>query len=110
MTVEEICELAKRNSPLPKTDYMSEQWLYATLRLTYDGYRHGLIDDKQGKKEKITALKRYEDIKSWEKIFRRQAAVGKELGLLMSEANKSGCEICRKMAGLIDGRIVPKEV
>ncbi len=110
MTVEEICELAKRNSPLPKTDFMSEQWLYATLRLTYDGYRRGLIDDKQGKAEKTSAIKRYEDIKLWEEIFRRQAAISPELGLLMSEANKNDCEICRKMAGLIDGRIVPKEV
>ena len=56
MTVDEICELAKRSSPMPADMLLSEQGLYLALRNIYDSYRRGIIDDKQGKREKLNAI------------------------------------------------------
>lgn len=109
MTAEEISDLAMKQMPLPKTEYLSEQWLYTIIRHIYSEYRSGIIDAKQGKREKLNAVKQYEHIRHWERVFRRQAAVGKELGELMCKANKQGCDICRQMTAFIDGRILIEE-
>ena len=106
MTVDEICELAKRSSPMPADMLLSEQGLYLALRNIYDSYRRGIIDDKQGKREKLNAIKQYENLKLGERIYLRQAKMSVELGKLLAKANKEGCEVCRQMAGLLDGRIV----
>lgn len=110
MTVDEICELAKRSSPMPADMLLSEQGLYLALRNIYDSYRRGIIDDKQGKREKLNAIKQYENLKLGEEIFHRQAKMSVELGKLLTKANKEGCEVCKQMAGLLTGRIIPSEI
>ena len=105
MTTEELCKLAQNNEPMPYGLSLSEQFLFGTIRNIYAAYRAGTITAEQGKREKNLALAQYESIRLGEEIFRRQAKMAVELGLLMSEANKHGCEICKKMTRLIDGRL-----
>lgn len=105
MTVDEICELAKRSSPMPADMLLSEQGLYLALRNIYDSYRRGIIDDKQGKREKLNVIKQYENLKLGERIYLRQAKMSVELGKLLAKANKEGCELCKTMVKVIDGRL-----
>lgn len=105
MTAEQICKAAQNNEPMPADMLLSEQGLYFALRNIYDSYRRGIIDDKQGKREKLNAIKQYENLKLGERIYLRQAKMSVELGKLLVMANKEGCEVCRKMSALITGRL-----
>lgn len=106
MTAEQICKAAQNNDPVPADMLLSEQGLYFALRNIYDSYRRGVIDNKQGKREKLNAIKQYENLKLGERIYRRQAKMSVELGKLLTKANKEGCEICKQMAKLITGRLI----
>ncbi len=105
MTTEELCKLAQNNEPMPCGLWISEQILFSAVRNIYAAYRAGTITAEQGKNEKNLALGQYENIRLWEKIFHEQHKRSVELGKLLTKANKEGCEVCRQMAGLIDGRI-----
>ena len=52
MTAEEIALMAQHNEPMPESFSLAEQLLYKSIRLTYESFRRGLIDRKQGAKEK----------------------------------------------------------
>ncbi len=106
MTTEELCKLAQNNEPMPVGLSLSEQFLFGTIRNIYAAYRAGTITAEQGKNEKNLALAQFENIRLWEKIFHEQHKMSVELGKLLTKANKEGCEVCRQMAKLLDGRIV----
>lgn len=110
MTTEELCKLAQNNEPMPYGLSLSEQFLFGTIRNIYAAYRAGTITAEQGKCEKNLALGQYEDLKLGEEIFHRQAKMSVELGKLLTKANKEGCEVCKQMAGLLTGRIIPSEI
>lgn len=105
MTVEELCKMAQRNEPMPEGLCLSEQFLYGAVRNAYVAYRSGTITAEEGKNEKNYALMEYHKIRLWEEIFRNQHNKATELGLLMSKVNKEGCELCKTMAKVIDGRL-----
>lgn len=109
LTTEELCKLAQNNEPMPEGLLLSEQFLFGTIRNIYAAYRAGTITVEQGKNEKNLALGQYENIKLWERIFHEQHKKSVELDKLLVKANKEGCEVCKQMAGLIDGRIVIHE-
>lgn len=110
MTTEELCKLAQNNEPMPEGLLLSEQFLFGTIRNIYAAYRAGTITAEQGKNEKNLALGQYENIRLWERVFREQAKRSVEIGKLLTKANKEGCGVCKQVAGLLTGRIIPSEI
>lgn len=110
LTTEELCKLAQNNEPMPYGLSLSEQFLFGTIRNIYSAYRAGTITAEQGKCEKNLALGEFESMKLWERVFREQAKRSVEIGKLLTKANKEGCEVCKQMAGLLTGRIIPSEI
>ncbi len=109
MTADEIIELARHNSPMPAEFTLAEQMLYKSMRLTYDSYKRGLIDKAQGTSERKTAVRLFERYKLAEKSYRDLARRGKAIGELLCKINKDGCELCKQMAKIYDGRLPVKE-
>ena len=103
MTSQEIDEMAKRNSPMPEKMSQSEQILFKSLRLTYEAFRRGLIDKRQGAKEKTEAINCFERMRLQEQMYVECSERAAEIGVLLSEANKCGCEVCRKIADVFTG-------
>lgn len=104
MTADEVIELARHNSPLPDDATLTEGLLYKTMRLTYAAYREGEISKEQGTQERKNAVKQFEKYHMYEKSYRNSARRGKEIGNLLSEVNKHGCELCKRIAKIYDGR------
>ena len=103
MTAQEIAEMARRNSPMPEKMTQSEQMLFKSLRLTYEALRCGLIDKHQGEKEKKEAINCFERMRLQERMYSECSERAAEIGVLLSEANKCGCEVCRKIADVFTG-------
>ena len=103
MTAQEIDEMAKHNSPMPEKMTQSEQVLFKNLRLTYEAFRCGLIDKHQGEKEKKEAINCFERMRLQERTYSECSKRAAEIGILLAEANKNGCEICRKIADIFTG-------
>jgi len=129
MTVKQIDDLARHKlNPGEEPISMLEAGLLWNLRRLYDAFdaSKGIMtaDDAKAEKERIikqyeedyTALSEYAElikqngelkqtIEQHQKIFydddRRRVAIS---GLL-SEANKHGCEICKKIVMFYDGRM-----
>ena len=103
MTSQEIADMARRNSPMPEKMTQPEQILFKSLRLTYEAFRRGLIDKRQGEKEKREAINCFERMRLQERMYSECSERAAEIGVLLSEANKSGCEVCRKIADVFTG-------
>lgn len=103
MTAEEIALMAQHNEPMPESFSLAEQLLYKSIRLTYESFRRGLIDRKQGAKEKQAAMTRFGIVQLQERVYRECAKRAVEIGKLLAEANKCGCETCRKIADTYTG-------
>lgn len=104
-SMDEISQMAKDNAVMPSDFTNCEQYLFSILRLIYAAYSKGLIDSKEGKREKDIALKNYKDMELAERIYRRQRKECKAIGQLTTEIEKNGCELCKQIAKIYDGRI-----
>lgn len=104
MTANEVIELARHNTPLPDNATLTEGLLYKTMRLTYAAYREGEISKEQGTQERKNAVKQFDKYQLYEKAYRNNAKRGKAIGELLCEVNKYGCELCKRIAKIYDGR------
>ncbi|MFR1348276.1 MAG: hypothetical protein ACLSAQ_00990 [[Eubacterium] siraeum] len=109
MTADEIIELAKHNTPLPDDATLAEGLLYKSMRLTYAAFREGEITKEQGAQERKQAVKQFDKYQMYEKAYRNNAKRGKAIGKLLCEVNKHGCELCKRMAKIYDGREALKD-
>lgn len=104
MTAEQIYELARKRQPIPDNTTLSEQLLYTTARNIYKAYSDGIITEEQAKREKGNSVRAF-GVQSLSEnasktIFTRLLAISE----LLSQAEKNGCEYCRKIARIYDGR------
>ena len=109
MTADDIIELARHNSPMPAEFTLAEQLLYKSMRLTYYSYKRGLINKAQGMAERKAAVRQFERYRLAEKSYRDLAKRGKAIGELLCKVNKDGCELCKQIAKIFDGRLTTKE-
>lgn len=104
MTAEQIYELARKRQPFPDNAPLSEQLLYSTARNIYKAFSDGIITEAQAKQEKANSIQAFAAHSRAEQsaadIFRRMAAISE----LLLEAEKSGCEYCKRIARIFDGR------
>ena len=104
MNAEQIYGLARKRQPFPDNAPLPEQLLYTTARNIYKAYSDGIITEAQAKREKANSVKAFARYAISEKcaadIFGRMAAISETL----LEAEKCGCEYCKKVARIFDGR------
>lgn len=105
MTSDEICELARTRQPLPKGLRLSEQSLYYTLRGIYRSYEAKELSLEQAKAAKIDALREYDSITLGERVATTNAKRMCEISQLLTQVEKHGCDLCKRVARIFDGRI-----
>ena len=105
MTALEVDVLARKREPLPDDAGLCDMMLYHILTALYGEYREGIISRDVAKAEKARAIEQHRSLETWERIFREQAKRENEIGGLLVQANKHGCDICREWAKIYDGRI-----
>lgn len=106
MTANEIYELARKRQPAPDNLTLPEQLLYTTARNIYKSFEDGVITLEQAKIEKQRSIANFESLNRSCLIYRdhmkRMVAISQVLG----DAEKNGCEHCRRAARVFDGREV----
>ena len=104
MTGNEIFDIARKKMPQPDGMTLSELMLFTTARNICKAFSDGVIDREQAHREKLNAIKVFEidqlSERGWADSARRMVAISQVLG----EAEKHGCEHCRKVAKIFDGR------
>ena len=104
MTAEEIYELARKRQPAPDNMTLPEQLLYTTARNIYKSYSDGIITLEQAKSEKQKSIRDFESLSLKYDIYSDHMKRMVEISQLLSEADKNGCEICRRVSRVFDGR------
>jgi hypothetical protein len=122
MTTKEIDALAKKKAPLPGKPTISERGLHAALISIYADYDAGKDNDKsaagKAKQAKQAAIDEYEHLTGLQdenaeltervdrqmRILRDDDRQRVALSPLISQANKTGCALCREIARVYDGR------
>lgn len=128
MTVKQIDDLAKHNISAGEEQFtMLEAGLYYHLRQLYNSYsKHkDIMPTEAWKAEKQRIIKQYENefialydysrvvnennglmqrISQHTEIFKQNDLQRTKLSPLIAEANKRGCEICKRIAKMYDGR------
>ena len=104
MTADEIYELARKRQPAPDNITLPEQLLYTTARNIYKSYSDGIISLEQAKSEKQKSIRDFESLSLKYDIYSDHMKRMVEISQLLSEADKNGCDICRRVSRVFDGR------
>lgn len=104
MTDKEIETKAKKGTPLPEGATLAESLFYHNLRALYKEYRDGVISKEQAKVEKSRLINQFGVEKLWESCVQNDYERWRKYQILQSEAEKNGCEICRRIVRILDGR------
>ena len=104
MTVEDIEKLAKSGTPLPDNATLAESLLYHNLRRLYWEYRHRILDTEQAKIEKRRLIQQFGLEQLYTTCAQNDYNRWRKYQILQSEAEKNGCEICKKIVRILDGR------
>lgn len=104
MTAEEIYELARKRQPAPDNMTLPEQLLYTTARNIYKSYSDGIITLEQAKQEKQQSIRNFDNLSRKYEIYDDHARRRVKISQLLTEADKHGCEICKRVSRVFDGR------
>lgn len=105
MTPEEIERLAMHGELLPSDLNQAEQLLFMSFRCLYQSYRAGTITREQAQNEKRELLGTFEDNNRWIGIYQDTCKMRVELAKVSRDMVVSGCPICKRAIGIIDGRM-----
>ena len=98
----EIEKLIKQHKPLPpKSDYF-EKFYYFALDVCVERFRQNKLSKEDLKENQLGYKEIYEQLIIWLEILNRHREIEKALG--HAELCIDGCEKCRQIARLIDGR------
>jgi hypothetical protein len=103
MNLNELELKAKRFDEMPDGLTQPEQLLFITLRHLYQSYKNRQIDIEQAKREKVRLVNEFATANIAYHADTEMIRRLNNCGTLLSEANKNGCETCKKMAKLITG-------
>ena len=104
MTAKDIDEMAKRAIIPNKDAKLIELGLFYKLHCLYEAYDLKQMTVEQARVIKETSMSEYEQLS---RIFETDDRKRVALSGLICEANKHGCEICKKIARVYDGRDIP---
>ena len=104
MTAEQIYELARKRQPAPDSLTLPELCLYTTARNIYKSYQDGIITLEQAKNEKQRSISGFERMNMRYEVYDDHVRRRVKISQLLTEADKNGCEICRRVSRVFDGR------
>lgn len=104
MNAEEIYELARKRQPAPDNMTLPEQLLYTTARNIYKSYQDGIISLEQAKQEKQQSIRNFDNLSRKYEIYDDHARRRVKISQLLTEADKNGCEVCKRVSRVFDGR------
>ena len=104
MTADEIYELARKRQPEPDDLTLPEQLLYTVARNIYQSYKDGIIGIEQARQEKQQSIRNFERLSTRYEVYDDHARRRVMISQLLTEADKNGCEICRRVSRVFDGR------
>ncbi|WP_101698515.1 hypothetical protein [Clostridium minihomine] len=105
LTPEQIERTAMHNDSFPAGLTQPEQLLFLSFRCLYVKYRAGTITRDQAQSEKREILRAFEDTQKMREIYQDTCRVRVELGGYSKEVESGDCERCKKIMGVLDGRI-----
>lgn len=103
-TDNEIWELARLRQPLPDTNSIADACLYYAARNIYTAFDNNLIGNAEAKIEKRKAINQYSRFKRGEDLAQEEIRARLKISALSIEAEKGGCDICKRMARIFDHR------
>lgn len=101
----EVDAFARKNEPLPDEAGLCDMMLYHILTALYREYKEGIVSKELAKVEKTRAMEKHRDVELWERIYKENTRRTTEISKIMAEVSKNGCEVCRRVAKIYDGRI-----
>lgn len=104
MTGQEIFELARKREPAPEHLTLSERTALLAAKYIYGEYSAGRMSKDEAAKEKQRVLASFEGTYSYELVWREHMKRMNEISAELLSAEKSGCEHCRRVARIFDGR------
>lgn len=104
MTVKELELWAKKGTPLPEGASLAESLFYHNLRALYKEYRDGIVDKERARIEKTRLVNQFGVQKLWEDCGQNEYVRWRRYQTIQAEAEKNGCEICRRIVRILDGR------
>lgn len=110
MTSDKIYEFARRKQPAPDSMTLCEQMLYTTARNIYKAYSDGIITFEQAKKEKNQSIAAFGTLALSERVYLEHRRRTVEISRVLAEAEKCGCEYCKKVSEIFDGRIMANDI
>ena len=100
----EIARYAMIGGDVPEGCDDAAAMLFLVLRGLYREYNKGYITQEQAHKEKHKALKAYAGWRFWENVFAETAKRNNEIAKLKPQIVKSGCETCKQIIKIMEGR------
>ncbi len=104
MNDKEIEALAKKGTPLPEGATLAESLFYRNLRALYKEFRDGNIDKLQARIEKSRLISQFGAEKLQEECNRISQERWFRCQPMLAEAEKNGCDICKRIVRILDGR------
>ena len=104
MTAEQIYELARKRQPAPDNLTLPELCLYTTARNIYKSYYDGIITLEQAKNEQQKSISGFERMNMRYEVYDDHVRRRVKISQLLTEADKNGCEICKRVSRVFDGR------
>jgi len=101
---ERIERLALNGQPMPEDAGFADKLLYLSMRSLYDLYRRGGISREEAKEIKTNLLEDHRIYSFDEKLLDHHAHIRNGYSHILTEAEKHGCPICKKIVRIFDGR------
>ena len=101
---ERIERLAMNAQPMPEDVGFSDKLLYLGLRSLYDLYRRGGISREEARDIKVKLMEDHRNYSFDERLLDHHARIRNGYSEVLTEAEKNGCVVCKKLVRVFDGR------
>lgn len=102
--LEKLERMAMNGSDVPKGLTHSQQLFYLSMVQLYALYHNHTYTKEQAKNAKQEILSAYRKNAFDEKLIQYHADICNRYSHVLTEAEKSGCPICKKLVRIFDGR------
>ena len=104
ISAKDIEKLAMKGDLLPDGYTQPQALLYLSFRALYREYRNRVITREQAKIEKARLLKAFEQAQFMWSVFWDSAQIRNRVSTELTKINLNGCEHCRKVVEIFEGR------
>lgn len=96
--------MAMRGCDPPKGLTLAGEWFYLSMVNLYRLYQRGIYSKEQAHDIKLDLLSKYEKAMFNEKLLHYHARIQNGYSEVLTEAEKHGCPVCKKLVRVFDGR------